>query len=638
MCRITGIAFSSQHFHAIDAMTDSLAHGGPDGWGVWQDDFVALGHRRLAIVELSDAGAQPMISHSGRYVITFNGEIYNFKTLRAELELLHYQFKGHSDTEVMLTAFEAWGIEPSLKKFNGMFAFGLWDRQEKKLYLARDRFGEKPLYYGWVGDSFIFASELKAFTKHPNWKPQINEESLSLYMRYSYIPAPYSIYKGIYKLESGKWFCVNKEEMKVSTYWSAVENALINYDKKLVLSDEEAIELLDEKLTQAVALRQMADVPLGAFLSGGIDSSTIVALMQKNSNIPVKTFTIGFKEVQYNEAIYAKEVAKHLKTEHTEVYLNKQDALDIIPQLPDMYDEPFADSSQIPTYLVSKIAREKITVCLSGDAGDELFGGYNRYLYAGNIAKKMAYTPFLIQKTLAHILLKVSPALWDIIYNRFIFKINSKFKVTNFGDKAHKVGGLLSSVHNKFELYQYIISQLRTQDNILLNDFNVTQDFSMLPKNLEYIAWMMLADTISYLPGDILTKVDRASMAVSLEARVPFLDPELYEFAWQLPLSMKIRQGQSKWILRQVLYKYVPKELIERPKMGFGMPIDRWLRNEMKAWADKLLSSQYIEKTGYFNPDAVKKMWEQHLSGKRNFSHQIWNILMFQLWFNRWME
>lgn len=633
MCGILGLIGGNKE--NFGTMLDKIYHRGPDSYGVWSDDHIVLGHRRLSILDLSPAGHQPMLSPTTRYTITFNGEIYNFQSLRKELELLHYNFKGHSDTEIMLAAFEAWGIEASLKKFNGMFAFGLWDRQEKKLYLARDRFGEKPLYYGWIGEEFIFGSELKSFKAHPNAKFEIDEEALSLYLQHSYIPAPFSIYKNIKKLEPGRFLILDGKNITISTYWSAIDVAKHSYDQKLDLSDETAVELLDEKLTRIVGARQVADVPLGAFLSGGVDSSTIVALMQKNSRVPVKTFTIGFDEDKYNEANYAKEVAHHLKTEHTEVYLNQDDALNIIPNLSDIYDEPFADSSQIPTYLVSKIAREKVTVCLSGDAGDELFGGYNRYLFAEKIAKKIDKSPFWLRKAVATCLLKISPQQWDSIYNNFILKIKPTLKISSLGDKIHKVGGLLAYVHNKYELYHYLINQLHIKDNILLNHHQEAQDFAKIPTSLDYMAWMMLADTISYLPGDILTKVDRASMAVSLESRIPFLDPELYEFAWQLPGSMKVRHGQGKWLLRQVLYKYVPKDLIERPKMGFGVPIDLWLRKELKTWAYDLLNGNDIKEQGYFDYQVVKKMLDEHMSGTRNFSAGLWNILMFQSWLKK---
>lgn len=627
MCGIVGIAFNHKHFDLVPKLTDLLSHRGPDSAGVWQDQNVALGHRRLAIIDLSVSGHQPMLSSSGRYVITYNGEIYNFLNLKAELEQLHYKFISHSDTEVLLAAVEAWGIESALQKLNGMFAFGLWDRQEKVLYLARDRFGEKPLYYGLINGAVVFASGLKALRTYPDFKGEINTQALELFLRYAYIPAPQSIYKNIYKLPPGHYLKITQDltcESKI--YWSATTAALLAYQQPFQGSEIEALKQLESLLKSSVTLRMVSDVALGAFLSGGIDSSLIVALMQNNSQQKIKTFSIGFNQATYDEAPFAKKVAAHLGTEHTEFYVNEADALEVIPKLAQIYDEPFADASQIPTYLVAKLAKTQVTVALSGDAGDELFGGYNRYFLGYGIYQKLNKLPRVLQKILTKIIFAYPPETW----NRYLDKILAK-KIAGPGDKLWKLASTLQQDDQGFGFYDRIISQNHEAHKFVYTPAINKLHFDFL-EQLSYQENMMLFDVLTYLPGDILTKVDRAAMAVSLETRIPFLDPAVFSFAWSLPLNYKIRKQQGKYLLRQLLYRYVPKDLIERPKMGFGIPMDDWLRGVLKDWAQHLLDPQKMQAQGYLNVAQVQKVWHEHLHRKCNLGYLLWNILMFQLW------
>ncbi len=614
MCRITGIAFNNKHFSAIDLMTDSLTHGGPDDRGVWHDEQVVLGHRRLAIIDLSPLGHQPMLSGSGRYVIVFNGEIYNFKILRADLEQKNIQFKGHSDTEVILAAVETWGFFETLQKLNGMFAIALWDRQEKKIYLARDRFGEKPLYYGIINGALVFASELKAICLYPEFKKQINMQAVQLLLRYAYIQAPHSIYENIFKLESGHYLVVDEQlKIRKHCYWSAVDTALNAKVQGHNLSFNEAVDELEERLLESVKMRCISDVPLGAFLSGGVDSSTIVALMQKNSKRPVKTFSIGFDHKEYDEAPFAKAVAKHLGTEHHEFYVTEQDALDVIPQLAQIYDEPFADSSQIPTFLVSKLARQHVTVVLSGDAGDELFGGYGRY-FTHQKFKRLYNAPYLARIFIASLV------------RHFPWQLVGESK-----QRAKKLAWMLENADKAGTMYKTLISQNYIADAYLRNQSVHTMDFLNYQK-LNEVEHMMLWDTISYLPGDILTKVDRASMAVSLETRIPMLDHDLFAFVWSLPTEYKVKENKGKMILKELLYRYVPKELIDRPKVGFGIPIHAWLRGTLRGWGQDLIADAKIG--GIINGSALEQTWIRHLKGE-NFGHLLWNILMFQEWMNQ---
>lgn len=613
-------------------MAQAIQSRGPDAFGVWSDPEVgiALAHRRLAIVDLTPAGAQPMASQAGRYVLVFNGEIYNHLALRQELA--GWAWRGHSDTETLLAGFEAWGVEPTLRRAVGMFAFALWDREQRVLTLGRDRFGEKPLYYGWQGKGqqavFLFGSELSALRRHPAFEAAINRDALALYMRHSCVGGAHSIYQGIYKLLPGHLLTLGAGQTvpHVWAWWSAAAAARHGVAHPFQGSPQQAVDELEQLLTHAVGQQMMADVPLGAFLSGGIDSSTVVALMQAQSARPVKTFSIGFHEAGYNEAEHAKAVAQHLGTEHTELYVSAQQALDVIPKLPTLYAEPFADSSQIPTFLVSQLARQHVTVSLSGDAGDELFCGYNRYALAARLWGKLRAVPQPLRKAVARLLLKTPPKHWD--------RIGHVLSVARLGDKVHKGAGLLAH-QSMAELYRGLVSLWPNPNEVVIGACepptaldNAEADLA----GLEGIERMMALDMLTYLPDDILTKVDRAAMGVSLETRVPFLDHRVVEWAWTLPLQYKLRGGVTKWPLRQVLYRHVPRELVERPKMGFGVPIDQWLRGPLKEWAEALLDEGRLRREGFFNPAPIRTKWAEHLSGARNWQHALWNVLMFQAW------
>ena len=644
MCGITGFWNLSQQFTTdqmsaiTQQMSDTMLLRGPDDGGVWVDAEagIALGHRRLAILDLSPEGHQPMMSASGRYVIVFNGEIYNYLEIQRQLEKLGYKFRGHSDTEVMLAAFSQWGVEEAVKQFNGMFAFAVWDRQERVLHLGRDRLGEKPLYYGWIGQTFLFASELKPLKVHPHFQGEINRDALALYLRHNCIPSPYSIYQDIYKLPPGCILTVypNASESQPKPYWSAKTVAESGTVNPFIGSETEAIAQLDALLRDAVSSRMISDVPLGAFLSGGIDSSTVVALMQAQSSQPVKTFSIGFHEDSYNEAEHAKVIAQHLGTDHTELYVTPEEAMAVIPKIPTLYDEPFADSSQIPTYLVSQLAKQYVTVSLSGDAGDELFAGYNRYFWGRSIWQKIGWIPKNLRQQTAHTLTGVTPQTWDNIFNNFENLLPRKLRQTNPGDKLHKLAEVLA-VPTSEALYQGLVSHWKNPEAIVLNSKEPSTALSESQQTanlLDFAHRMMFLDTVTYLPNDILVKVDRASMGVSLESRVPFLDHRVVEFAWRIPLNLKIRNGQGKWLLRQVLYQYVSKSLIERPKMGFGVPIDRWLREPLRDWAEALLDENRLRQEGFFNPQPIRQKWEEHLAGNRNWHYYLWDVLMFQAW------
>lgn len=644
MCGLTGF-WQQGGFSALEAkataaaMAQRIAHRGPDDSGVWvdADAGLALAFRRLSILDLSSAGHQPMTSASGRYVIVFNGEIYNHLELRSQLERLgNLAWRGHSDTETLLAGFEAWGMEAMLKKSVGMFAIALWDRVERRLTLARDRMGEKPLYYGWQDDVFLFGSELKALRAHPAFRGTIDRDALSLLLRHNCIPAPYSVYQGIRKLMPGtylKLVCAERDA-EPAPYWSLRDVAEQGQAHPFRGSDTDAIAELETFLLAAVRSQMIADVPLGAFLSGGVDSSAIVALMQAHSTRPVRTFTIGFHQQGYDEAQHAKLVAGHLATEHTELYVTANDALNVIPRLPVLYDEPFSDSSQIPTFLVSQLAKRHVTVSLSGDAGDELFGGYNRYRWAGPMSQ-LARTPKVLRTVGAAGLRGLSPVGWERVYNPVSGLLPSGLRIALPGDKAHKFADLIDDCGTPEEIYRGLVSHWKRPAEVVIGasePSSVLTDMVSVSTIRGFEQRMMYVDAVSYLPNDILVKVDRASMGVSLESRAPFLDHRLVEFAWRLPLSMKIRQGQGKWLLRQVLYNYVPKELIERPKMGFGVPIDAWLRGPLRDWAECLLDESRLRQEGFFNPLPIRTAWTQHLSGHRNLQHSLWDVLIFQAW------
>ncbi len=650
MCGFCGFLSSGQLSKSVDnaqqtikQMTDAIANRGPDDDGSWIDDQhnLALGHRRLSIIDLSQAGHQPMTSHHERYVIAFNGEIYNFQDIRKEInEQAEYQWRGHSDTEVILAAVECWGVESTLKRLVGMFAFSLWDKEEEVLYLARDRMGEKPLYYGWQGGSFMFGSELKSLRAHPAWQGEINRNALSSYLRHNYVPAPYSIYSGINKLIPGTYLKLSQQQVKTQElpepiiYWSIDGAVKSGLDDPFTGTPEQAVSELDGLLRQSIEGQMIADVPLGAFLSGGIDSSTVVALMQDSSDRPVNTFSIGFHEDGYNEAQHASLVAKHLKTNHTELYVTAKQARDVIPKIPSLYDEPFADSSQIPTYLVSEMARKEVTVSLSGDAGDELFCGYGRYQRGNDLWQKINKIP--LRKLIGSTLKGLPSSLLNSVFfwaDRYLNGAESP------GEVAYKIKIIarMLQADNKYDLYYHMLSQWKDPDSIVIGATETSSIFHEAEKFSDRFKddrdGFMYIDQHSYLPDDILTKVDRAAMGVSLEGRIPMLDHRLIEFAWRLPTSIKVRDGQEKWPLRQVLYQHVPASLIDRPKMGFGVPIDSWLRNELKPWAEELLNEKRLQDEGFFKPELIRLMWNEHQTGKRDWHYPLWVVLMFQQWY-----
>ena len=658
MCGIVGVlGHRSEDLKSVlQPMVEALNHRGPDASGVWMDSRlgIGLGHTRLSILDLSEEGAQPMASESGRYVITFNGEVYNFGDLRAELEQRGHSFRGHSDTEVMLAAFEEWGIEKSVNRFGGMFAFAVWDRLERKLTVARDRVGKKPLYYGWLGNSFVFSSELKAFHGHPQFTRQIDRSVLALYLRFNYVPAPYCIHKGLYKLPAGclltlpfdqsggtrdfSPFPDDQADRKPFRYWSAREVAQNGCEFPYRGTESDAISELNRLLMEAVRLRMVADVPLGAFLSGGVDSSLVVALMQAHSSRPVKTFTIGFDEQDFDEAVYAKMVARHLHTDHTELYVRPSEAMTVIPRLPDLYDEPFSDSSQIPTFLLAQLARQHVTVSLSGDGGDELFGGYNRYLLCQRISRTLFSFPSVMRNGLAAGIRMVSPARWNTFLGSVMPFMPTRLQMAHPGDKLTKLSELLG-VKNPEGVYYGLVSHWKDPNSVVLDSMPLPtpltnqQARADVPTNIEQ---MMYLDLVTYLPDDILVKVDRASMGVSLECRCPLLDHRVIEFAWRLPTSFKIRDGQGKWVLRQVLERYVPRHLVERPKTGFGIPIHSWLRGPLREWAESLLDEKRLRAEGFFDASAIRHKWTEHLSCQRDWHYYLWDVLMFQAWKERW--
>jgi asparagine synthase (glutamine-hydrolysing) len=636
MCGLTGFVGRStlEHSDAVKGVLTHMAQAielrGPDAFGAWTDPEagIALAHRRLAILDLTSAGAQPMVAAGGRYVLAFNGEIYNHLKLRGELGC--FAWRGHSDTETLLAGFEAWGIEATLKRAIGMFAFALWDREQRQLTLGRDRLGEKPLYYGWQGQGtqavFLFGSEVSALRRHPAFVAPINRDALALYMRHNCIGGEHSIYQGIHKLLPGHLLTLatGQIEPSIFAWWSAAEVAQRGVAEPFAGSPEQAVDQLEALLSSAVGQQMIADVPLGAFLSGGIDSSTVVALMQAQSSRPVKTFSIGFHEAGYNEAEHAKSVAQHLGTEHTEIYVSAKQALEVIPKLPTLYAEPFADSSQIPTYLVSQLARQHVKVSLSGDAGDELFCGYNRYQMTAKLWSKLQRVPKPLRWAASAAITAVPPARWDVL-GRFL-------PVARFGDKLHKGAALLGH-QTVAELYRGMVSHWSDPDTLVLGAREPATILSWAQTaGLSEVEHMMELDMMSYLPDDILTKVDRAAMGVSLETRVPMLDHRVVEFAWSLPLDYKLRGGVTKWPLREVLYRYVPRSLIERPKMGFSVPIDRWLRGPLRDWAETLLSESRLLQEGFFSPAPIRQKWLEHLSGQRNWQHHLWDVLMFQAW------
>jgi asparagine synthase (glutamine-hydrolysing) len=642
MCGLAGAISPRVRRSDVERMVGALRHRGPDSDGVWVDPAgrIALGHARLAIVDLSPAGQQPMQSPSGRYIIAFNGEIYNHTELRAELARSRnlFDWRGHSDTETLLAGFEVWGIVATIQRCIGMFACAVWDSHRETLSLIRDRIGEKPLYYGRHGDTVLFGSELKALKAHSAFCPEVNRDSVALLMRHNYIPAPHSIYRGIKKLMPG---CVvecsvSGDIAKPAAYWDA--RSMINHGllHPFQGSPDEAVAQLEVLLSSAVVGQLMGDVPVGAFLSGGVDSSAIVSLMQAHSARPVKTFTIGFHEAVFNEAQHAKAVARHLGTDHTELYVSPRECLDVIPKLPQLYCEPFSDSSQVPTFLVSQLARGHVSVSLSGDAGDELFAGYTRYLLTARLWGKLSQLPVSIRRSAAAMLRLFSPQQWNRLLVPVMRTLPERWSFANPGDKLLKAASVLAS-KSAIELYRELVSHWSAPLELVLGaaePLTLLTDPERRPATDSLVHDMMAMDLLSYLPDDVLVKVDRASMGVSLETRVPMLDHRVVEFAWQLPLSIAMRDGVPKWPLRQLLYRSVPKELIERPKMGFGVPIDSWLRGPLRGWAEELLSESRLNSEGFLNASLVRSKWSEHLSGRRNWQYLLWDVLMFQAWLN----
>lgn len=641
MCGIAGYWTNNGFALAVgEKMALRIESRGPDDAGVWGDEAsgVILAHRRLSILDLSPAGHQPMHSPCGRYVLVYNGEIYNHQDIRTELvaDGGAFDWRGHSDTETLLAALRHWGVKRTLEQLNGMFAFALWDASERVLFLARDRMGEKPLYYGRSGDSFLFGSELKALTVHPQWHGEIDRDALALYMRHNYVPTPLSIYKGINKLPPAHFIAIRDGGHAVGEpqcYWDlaqvAEQGVLSTGGESAGLTDE-----LDHLLRDAVGRRMAADVPLGAFLSGGYDSTIVAALMQAQSERPIQTFTIGFHEEGYNEAKHAKAVAEHLGTDHTELYVTPEEAMAVIPKLPAIYDEPFSDSSQIPTFLVSQLARRHVTVSLSGDGGDELFCGYNRYALGYRVWSKLRLLPPVARKALSWGLNHTPGHTLDLMQQR----LPPRWRVSNLADRLPKLAEVLSHRDGQ-SFYRDLVSHAKQPNQLVLGATEPDTILShpdRLPNLPGLREQMMYLDMMTYLHDDILTKVDRASMAVSLEARVPLLDHRLVEFAWRVPTEYKYRDGQGKWLLRQVLYRYVPKAIMDRPKMGFGVPIEHWLRGPLREWAEELLDEKRLIDEGFFDAASIRKMWEEHVSGKRRWHYYLWDVLMFQAWREHW--
>jgi len=622
---------------AVRRMNATITHRGPDGDGVWVDGSagVALAHRRLAIVDLSPLGRQPMESADGRWVIAYNGEIYNFQDLRAELEARGHAFRSHSDTEVLVEACAAWGVAATARRLIGIFAFALWDRQERALHLVRDQLGIKPLYWARMGGTLLFGSQPKALRAHPDFRAEIDRDALSAYFRFAYVPAPHSIYQGVRKQEPGTILTFRgAAEPERTVYWDLGAVVRGGIADRLDLSDKDATDRLEALLMDAVGRQMVADVPLGAFLSGGIDSSTVVALMQAQSDRPVRSFTIGFKEAGFDEAADARAVAKHLGTDHTELTVEPHHALAVIPKLAEWYDEPFADSSQVPTFLVSEMTRRSVTVALSGDGGDELFAGYNRYFLGSKLWRTLAPLPAGLRAAAAGLIRSVPPGRWDALFG--LLPVRGLPRLP--GDKLHKLAAVLAAA-GPDALYRDLVSQWKEPDTLVLGGREphgaVWDDARGVA---DFVERMQYLDAATYLPDDILAKVDRASMAVALEARVPLLDHRVVELAWRLPGHQKIRDGKGKWLLRQVLYRHVPPALVERPKMGFGVPIDSWLRGPLRDWAEDLLDERALREDGLLDAAQVRRLWAEHLSGGRNWQYRLWCVLMFQAWQRHWQK
>jgi asparagine synthase (glutamine-hydrolysing) len=630
MCGIVGF-WTKESICALDIkkMSAAISHRGPDDSGVWSDNNgLVMAHRRLSILDLSHAGHQPMESKCGRYILTYNGEIYNHKSLRKGINKLNLDIKweGQSDTETLLVALSHWGIEKTLKSLNGMFAFALFDRKKKILILARDRLGQKPLYYGYNSGIFLFGSELKSIKSHSSFSGEVDRSALSLQLKYSYIPAPKTIYKGVSKLSPGTFLEISLfdiyKELTPKPYWSFLDVAQNGINNRFLDSEDAIITKLDDLLNNSVKSQLISDVPLGAFLSAGIDSSMVAALMQKHSMQPVKTFTIGFNDKNRDEAVHAKKISNYLGTDHTELYVTAKHALDVIPLLPILYDEPFSDSSQIPTFLLSKMTQKHVKVALSGDGADELFGGYNRHFKTHKWWERMQKIPKRVRTSISKGL-KIPPDyLWDLA---------SIGRHKGLGDVIHKLSKVLS-VSDVASLYDQLTSHWDNLDSVVIQDdieMKINKPFVEFGSAAERI---MTMDTLNYLPDDILTKMDRAAMGVSLETRMPFLDHNVVEFAWQIPLSMKIHSGSGKCVLKKILNQYIPKEMLNHSKKGFGVPLGDWLRTDLRDWAEELLNESRLRQEGYFHPEPIRRKWEEHLSCQNNWQYQLWDVLMFQAW------
>lgn len=637
MCGIAGIYKAVAGVDlAVTAytMADTLRHRGPDDAGVWCDaqHGLALAHRRLAIIDLTPQGHQPMISQSGRYVLVFNGEIYNFEVIRRELNAqgLAPPWRGHADTEVLLAAIEAWGIEAALQRSVGMFAFALWDKHAAVLTLARDRLGEKPLYYGATPAGFAFASELKAIRALLRTAPEIDRAALARFMQFGYTAAPLSIYQGIYKLPPAHFIHISNDKIGApQAYWRFPDAQCALAAQIARARDEELIALLNERLKTAVGQQMMADVPLGAFLSGGVDSSLIVALMQAQSARPVRTFTIGFNDPQFNEAPFARAVARHLGTEHTELYVGEAQAREVIPRLPQIFDEPFADSSQIPTVLVAQLTRAHVTVSLSGDGGDELFAGYPRYRLAARLWRTFTLMPEGLRATVARALEFPDAQAWDRLLK--VCGLASRRGALN-GHKLHRLAHLVKA-KSLSEMYLRLVTQWPADSGVVLGaDESAPPQNNIWPAQGTPIEQMRRCDALTYLPDDILVKVDRAAMAASLESRAPFLDHRVVELAFALPQRVLLRHHTSKWVLREILYRQVPRALIERPKCGFAAPIGAWLRGPLRAWAADLLEPARLRAEGHLDAAQISAAWKAHIQGTGDRSPYLWNALMFQAW------
>ncbi len=624
-------------------MTATLAHRGPDDEGLFVEGTLGLGHRRLAIIDCSPTGHQPMASADGRYVVSANGELYNYVELGDELRRRGYRFRGTSDTEVLVAGFERWGVEKTLARATGMFALAVWDSVDQRLHLARDCFGEKPLYYTWAGDTFLFASELKALRAHPAFRATVDRGALALYFRHNCVPAPWSIYQGVSKLPPGTVLTVERDAgprspMEPLAFWSLAEVSESAQRERRRQPLENSVAELGTVLGQSVGLRMRSDVPVGAFLSGGLDSSLVVALMQEHSPSKVRTFTIAFEDAAFDEARHAAAVASHLGTEHAELVVTAADALDVIPLLPEMFDEPFADSSQIPQAVLARLTRRHVTVALSGDGGDELFAGYNRYRFAAQFWPPLRRVPLPVRRAAGAALGAVSASTWDALYDRLEPVVPKRLRVRMPGTKLHKAARVLPAVELD-QMYRVLASHFDEPGRLVVGASEpptVLTSPWRWPALGDPIERMLYLDTMTYLPDDILTKVDRATMAVNLETRLPFLDPAVAALAWRMPLEHKLHAGTGKWALRRLLERYVPAELVDRPKAGFGIPLGDWLRGPLRSWADELLSTGRIRRQGYLDAELVGRMWAEHRGGRRDWPYELWDVLVFQAWLEAW--